>query len=296
MKIATASLIGIALVIPAAGALAEPGVKVLSASAPLTITACRNDGNHRYSDVVNRTRHTLKSYEVEWDAYDAHGKNLGGASLEYQLDPALATGEQGSYFEDVSVEQLGVPSAHAVSRFTCRVVSATFTDGKKWTSGKHWAEALLPMPAARTADSGATGAAPQTVGAPGGSGAALHIEVVNAWNDNVQGTLYVHDTILIHGAAANTTVQSRDFVLTMQLANGGQKSYPGMSQAAPTYSKINPMSQTPGVAFEVDPNMDLGSLGALVVPAQGAVKVTVTFAILETVANPAANRSVTMAL
>jgi hypothetical protein len=89
---------------------------------------------------------------------------------------------------------------------------------------------------------------------------------------------------------ADSTVTPSDFTLTMMLADGTGRTYAGMTQAAPTYQKINPLGNQLITAYEVDPQTDLGRMGSVAVPAHGTISVTVTFMVPDAVANPNDNR------
>jgi len=126
-------------------------------------------------------------------------------------------------------------------------------------------------------------------------GHPITFTVTNAWNDTVNGTLFVHDAIAITGGADDVTVQPGDFALTMQLANGAKKSYGSMTEAAPTYQKLSALSPNNlTTAYEVDPKDDLGSIGPITVPAHGSVHVIITFQVPDTVAAPTDNRAVSL--
>lgn len=134
--------------------------------------------------------------------------------------------------------------------------------------------------------------------AQGSSDTPLKIEIKNAWNDMVNGVMYVHDAIVISGSQRDVTVGATEFTLTMTLANGGRKSYPALTRPAPSYSKYNVMANSGQggnvIVPEVDPRQDLGAIGPLVVPAGGVVTATVTFAVPDAVANASDDRAVAL--
>lgn len=120
-------------------------VKVIAVPlAPLELSSCSNDGAIRQSDIVNHAPYPLRSYTVEWKAYDDSNKELGGAGLEYQLDSPLGPGTSASFSETVTLVQLGVTRG-PVDRYSCRIIGATFTGSKKWVIGDSWKEPLVPL-------------------------------------------------------------------------------------------------------------------------------------------------------
>jgi hypothetical protein len=281
-------------------ALATGAVKVVPvASAPLKLTGCRYEGVHRYSTVENSTTHRLRSFGVEWDAYDAHGVQLGGGELEYRLDAPLASGASGSYFEDVSVQQLGVRGQ--VADFHCRLAFASFDSGKRWRRGQPWKEPLVahahaparlasestPVPemdepnGKSTANENRRYDSPVPGAASSGLGIA-HVEKL--WGDNLPSGVYIHATMMLHGGASDERITSSRFAVIVNVANAGQRVYKGLPAPAPTYQKMNALGQMYD-AFTVAPVEDLGSIGSLVVPAGADVRVTVTFGIGGLLAN-----------
>jgi hypothetical protein len=119
------------------------------------------------------------------------------------------------------------------------------------------------------------------------------ITVTNAWNDMVNGALFVHAAVRIDGAAQDANLAPTQFALTMRLANGAKKVYAAMSRSAPTFQKLNPLNvNTTTTAYEVDPKEDLGSIGSIIVPAHGTVHIVVTFEVDDTIADPNDNRQI----
>jgi hypothetical protein len=78
----------------------------------------------------------------------------------------------------------------------------------------------------------------------------------------------------------------------MHLANGASKEYTALPTSAPTYQKLNPLGSQTTTAYEVDPKVDLGGLGSIIVPAGGTVQVVATFLVPDVVANANDNRQV----
>ncbi len=124
------------------------------------------------------------------------------------------------------------------------------------------------------------------------------MQVTNAWDDTLNGTLFVHDTVVVSGGNSDVTLAPSSFVLAINLANGGRKSYPALSTSAPAYSKFNVAANNGAggdvMVPEVDPSSDLGRLGSITIPAHGSATVTVTFAVTDPVADPKSNRNVTL--
>jgi len=141
---------------------------------------------------------------------------------------------------------------------------------------------------------GPSGRATVLPNASSAEGDTASITVTNAWSDTFNGAILVHDTISVTGGSADTTLTARQFALTMSLANGARKTYFGLTQAAPTYQKINPLGSTTMTAYEVAPKSDLGGLGSIVVPSHGNVTVTVTFVVPDALTNSSDNRSVVL--
>jgi hypothetical protein len=123
----------------------------------------------------------------------------------------------------------------------------------------------------------------------------LSIVVTNAWNDTINGVLFVHVAVSITGGAQDVSLQPDDFGLSMQLVNGAKKVYPSIRQAAPTYQKVS-LFDTGNLttAYEVDPKQDLGSIGPMTIPAHNEVRIVVTFEVADSVMNSADNRAVSL--
>ena len=125
--------------------------------------------------------------------------------------------------------------------------------------------------------------------------APFSISPTNSWNDTVSGNLLIHVAIEVQGGESDASLRASDITLTMALANGGKKTYVGMTSPAPTFQKLNPLGNAPTTAYQVDPKEDLGRLGSLIVPAHGTVKVVATFLVgNDVVANPSNNRNVSL--
>lgn len=101
--------------------------------------------------------------------------------------------------------------------------------------------------------------------------------------------------IEVKGSAKEFSLHPNDVTLKLALANGAKKSYPAMTQAAPSYEKMNPLTREMVLAAEVDPKNDLGGLGSIIVPPNGSVRVTASFLVgSDVLANPSDNREVSI--
>jgi len=280
---------------------------IKTATAPVTLTACHAADYDTvlpymafpvHVNVVNRTRYDMISVTIAYRAFDTSNEQIGQATDVLSPAELLRPADTGTYGASVGMG-LSEPS-NTVGRLTCRVVAATFTGRKTWSYDHRWPEKLLPMDS-----SGAGGEKGRAAGSSGAGGSLSErrpitalVTVVNAWNDPVNGALFVHDTVAITGGNSDITVAPGSFILAIQLANGGRKSYRGLSTAAPSYSKYNVTANNGAggnvLVPEVAADSDLGRMGSITVPAHGTVTVTVTFAVTDPVADPNANRGVTL--
>jgi hypothetical protein len=190
--------------------------------------------------------------------------------------------------------------ASAIARVTCKPVAAAFTGKIPWSLDAPWrGGALSGMPRREavgaddsTAVEGGRSAGSDQVSSPSRSSDKPKFEVTKAWNDVLQGSLFVHDMLTVYGGAHDVTLRPEMFQLSLALANGGKKTYGALNQSAPQYSRYNPMTGQTQYMPEVDPATDLGHLGSMIVPAHGTVTITVTFPVSDTVADANANRDV----
>lgn len=104
----------------------------------------------------------------------------------------------------------------------------------------------------------------------------------------------MHDSVTISGGDSDRHVRSSDFLLTLPLAGGAKKSYVGLTQAAPLYSKVDALTGNSVMAPSIDPAIDLGRIGDIIVPAHGNVTTTVTFAVADPIADKSAIRSIAL--
>jgi hypothetical protein len=268
--------------------------------APVGLMSCRynptadhhNNGQEVIASFANLSSHLLLSVAVRVQIYDVENSLIGTGVVTVYNDAThpIASGDTQSGGADFGP---GISEPASVVRYaTCRVDHAEFIGHRTWQyGGAKWPEHVRPLPAAVTGPVGPDGPPPtQDLPRPN-----VHISVASAWNDTVQGALFVHCALDIQGGNADATVAPSMLVLTMQLANGGRKSYGAMTQAAPTYQKLNPLGQTTQTAYEVNPKDDLGAIGPIIVPAHGAVHVIATFFVgTDVVADPMSNRQVSL--
>ncbi len=259
-------------------------------NSPITLTSCRAhpagfgswDGTF---NVLNRTKHAMLSFRVRYRAFDSENVAIGQGTSDVAPSESLASGDTGTYSSETF---FGVSEPRSSGlHLNCRVEAATFTGKRSWTFGHRWPEKLLPLGRA-SAFSPLPPLSRRSMPAP----PRLGITVVNAWNDAVNGALFVHDSITVHGGASDATLRASDFRLTMSLANGSRRTYAGLAQPAPTFQKLNPLGPDMTSAYEVDPREDLGAMGSILVPAHGVVRTTVTFDVTDAVSDPQANRLV----
>ena len=289
----------------AASDISDRPVAILgNANAPVAITRCKfqylGTYGQSFVNVVNRTTHGLLSVAVDARFYDADGVQIGQSIARHAFDDQngpVASGDTASLAMGFGTN-LSEPDS-AITRATCRVTEASFTGQKHWTNAQTWPEKIMPLaPPPRSYDpQGATGNIPppfaaamqqqQNVRSP-----KFGITVANAWNDALNGNTFVHVALSVQGASTDANLSADMLSLTMRLANGALKTYAGYTAPAPTYQKLNPLGSQTATAYEVDPKVDLGALGPIIVPANGTVSVVVTFLVQDVLANPADNRQV----
>jgi hypothetical protein len=266
-------------------------------TAPVMLSRCHAKQGDGYWHVLsfnglNRTRHQLLSFDVMLKFYDVDNALLGQTTVTDSQATPLAPDDITPYVTQGLPVSLSEPVS-AVTRFTCQATAATFTGNKHWTSTAFWPEKLRPLPQVQLGDtSDATSAHAHRSAAL--SKSPLDVFVSRAWNDTLNGATIVHAAVVITGGSADSQIHPSDFFLTMALANGFKKHYPALAQGAPTYQKINPLGNMPTTAFEVDPHVDLGRLGNVIVPAHGNVNVIASFLVLDPVADANDNKNVTL--
>jgi hypothetical protein len=289
----------------------QAGVAIQKPHAPVEAFHCNTGNNWAGVGVtfVNRSRHALIHASMELKYYDTEGVLIGRIQREYDINPPVESGEQGIFQDYFPYENLAEP-ASSIGKFTCTIIAARFSGLKSWSVDKRWNEPLVSGSddqsfsqgqsssgqSSSNDDSGNTpDSALDSAGASQSARPAITLSVSNAWNDTVQGSVYVHTALDIHGGASDATLTPDMLMLSMKLANGGKRNYGASAQAAPTYQKISALSNTPITANEVDPKEDLGALGSLIIPAHGTVHIVATFFVgSDILADPNANRQVTL--
>jgi hypothetical protein len=79
----------------------------------------------------------------------------------------------------------------------------------------------------------------------------------------------------------------------MKRQDGVDKTYTGMVEPTPKYTKISLQGSGSNTEFsQVDPESDFGVLASVTVPANGSATVSVTFSVSDPVANPKDNQRV----
>ena len=117
---------------------------------PFAITSCKIAKNGIFwhgiaVTLFNRTVHQLLSADVTLRFYDGENALIGQTIFRFPAEPALMSGDNGSYSLGAFGVKLSEP-ASAVTKIECRPTAAVFTGNKKWVFGKAWPEKLLPLP------------------------------------------------------------------------------------------------------------------------------------------------------
>jgi len=172
----------------------------------------------------------------------------------------------------------------ALSEVKCRLESAKFEGGLTWTYGRVWHRRLAPMPRAESSlDNEPSNIeitkSPKT--GPASSISGVTIMITNAWNDTVNGNLFVHVALDIRTNSVDALIGPANLQLTMKMADDKDHIFTAMTDSAPTYQKLSPLGQTSTTqtAFEVDPKEDLGRLGSSKLSADSTSHIVATFAI-----------------
>ena len=273
-----------------------PSQVVPVARAPVSIEQCRisNEAPVWPVRVVlgNRTKHGLAAASISFTAYDSENTKLAQRTADVSIAEIVASGDTAPYLVPLTFLVGEIADAKLVSRISCRIATASFTGNRHWSYPQRWPETLVKL---------VSDASPaQSVGrADDGAGSRtltnrLSLTVADAWTDLVNGTLYVHDSIVIRGADQDRQLRASDVSLDMRLANGGRRTYVALSQPAPTYQKIDPLGSQTATVDEVEPSSDFGRIGTLIVPAHGSVTTTVTFAVGDPVVDKSDDRDVSV--
>jgi hypothetical protein len=291
----------------------EAEIALRKPHAPVEPLRCESGANVYQESIhfVNRSRHGLIAATIELRFYDSDGTLIAKARAPYEVNPVVSSGERGvinvlwnpagGYPNSLSFME---PTS-AISKATCAIVAAQFTGMKTWSSQVRWTEPLVTDPEDQSSSQDQSSSGDDIGNTPdealdGSSGRsasrpAITLSVSNAWNDTVQGSLFIHTALEIHGGSSDETLTPDMLTLSLKLANGGKRNYGASAQVAPTYQKISALSSTPVVTNEVDRKEDLGALGSLIIPANGTVHIVATFFIgSDILADPNANRQVTL--
>ena len=140
----------LSITVSAGAALAQqtfPTQIIRVPNSPIALTSCKvtiDGGEQFFSNVLNRTNHQLLTAQIQYKAYDTDGAPIGSTNIPYNVDPPLAAGDSNLYPSSNYI-RLAEPVS-AISHFTCRALSATFTGRKTWNYGQRWREKLSPLP------------------------------------------------------------------------------------------------------------------------------------------------------
>ena len=271
-------------------------------NSPIVLTACklrRNDSRDVNVNgpviVGNRTKHSLARLEIVYGFYDSENVRLDQRTHRYSLETPIISGDTATVQGGSQVYGTLYNTPQLLGRVTCRVQSAEFSGNKHWQYGQPWNEKLVPLTTEQAATTSESGAGPLKAVRPQSSTLPkITVTVANSWNDTNSGITIVHDTLVITGGDSDVAIRGSNFALTMALANGAKKSFAGLIQQVPRYSRIDPRTGNTVMAFEVDPREDLGVLGTVVVPAHGTVRLTVSFIMQDALANLSDIRAVTI--
>ena len=272
---------------------------ISSRTAPLALTRCSVDsqyinGYHTSVNVYNRSTRGMIDFTIEYRFYDRENVQIGstihGSRSYFSPNGVTEPGDTATVPIGIGVDLAEPPEA--VSRVTCRLYSAAFTGRSSWRYGQVWHGGPLSNPPSATTSQSSQHNVPGRSAIAGPK--SWTFDVAEGWNDKTQVGLFVHDTIVIHGGDADATVRPENFHLRMDLSNGSKKSYSALNQQAPQYTKYGALAGGNTLAFQVDPQQDLGKLGTLIVPAHGTVRVTLTFFVNDSVENASANREITL--
>ena len=281
----------------------ETGVNVVATpGAPVAITHCtaRTESGELFvsSNAINRSDVFLTSYVVRWFLYD-HSEILMGqsdSSNSFSTDLApndtTSSGNNAIYYFTEPLSSL--------SRVKCRLESAKFEGGLTWTYGRVWHRRLGPLPRVESfSDNAPVNSERKVASGASQSGdlSNVHLEVANAWNDTVNGNLLVHVAVNVRASSTAAVIDPANLQLSMKMADGKDRVFTAMNNAAPTYQKLDPLGQssTTQTAFEVDPKEDLGRLGRVDLFANSTARIVATFAIGDvSVADPKDNKRVVL--
>ena len=269
---------------------------IATPGSPISLTTCTFRGVETTQNAINRTGLFLQSFTVRWTAFDHAGNPMGQKDDYFTFDSDLAPGDSALKTNAYAGVPLTEPYS-SLSTWRCRMQAAKFEGGKSWVFGHTpWRSPLSPMPKtesfAPTLGDG-DGATVPVSRVQGSAPGLVAFIVANAWNDNTNIGTIVHVTIDVKGTAKEFSLRPSDVSLKLALANGAKKAYGAMTQPAPSYQKINALTNQMVTTAEVDPKSDLGGLGSILIPPNGNVRVTASFMVgSDVLANPNDNRDV----
>jgi hypothetical protein len=276
---------------------------IATAGAPVTLTHCAASLD-MFADLsasgslINRSDVFLTSYVIRWYQYDHVGNLMMSEDHSYGFGTDLAPNDTASA-NPINLSGSDEPRS-ALSEVKCRLESAKFEGGLTWTYGRMWHRRLAPMPPAESqldAQPGTNAVTDATKDPQQSDLSDVGVTVANAWDDSVNGNLFVHVALDVRASSAAATITPPHVLLKMKLADGKDRVFAAMSDAAPTYQKLDPLGQnsTTKTAFEVDPNEDLGKLGQVKIMADSRARIVATFAIGDvSVADPRDNKRVVL--
>lgn len=276
---------------------------IATPGAPVTLTHCTASLD-MFADLsaggslINRSDVFLTSYVIRWYQYDHSGNLMMSEDHTYGFGTDLAPSDSASA-GSIDLSGSNEPRS-ALSEVKCRLESAKFEGGLTWTYGRVWHRRLAPMPPAESQVESEPGSSAVTATAKDPQPRDLSgvgVTVANAWNDTVNGNLFVHVALDVRATTAEALITPANIILTMKLADGKNQIFTAMSNAAPTYQKLDPLGQnsTTKTAFEVDPAEDLGKLEQVKLTAGSSSRIVATFAIgNSSIADPKDNRRVAL--
>mgnify|MGYP001305636573 CR=1 FL=1 len=252
--------------------------RVTNVSSPLAITSCRASFQNAYKfsvNIRNRSRFAILSFSVRLFYYDSSGSQMGQDDFEFTPPDTLVPGDSGSYDQLMGGNN---EPWQALGSVVCRPQSTTLTGHHHWSYGQKWVGALGASPTTSrgsyaSAISNVANSFPTT-----GSAKSVKVRVVKTWSDTVNGTIYVHDQIEAT-APTSSILRPGELVLSYADATGATHTLHGLVQAPPQYQKINVVTGDVELHPEIDPSVDLGTLGSLVIQAGTTRTAVVTFAV-----------------
>jgi uncharacterized membrane protein (UPF0127 family) len=259
---------------------------VSSGADPVTLSSCSLDNGSVNVAMGNRTRHDLLSMVLHLVDLDRDGKPIGGLEVAYAPAPSLGGGQSTTYSVPASDIPLYGGTATEVAHQTCAIESAMLSGNHPWAQGQPWSEPLVD-----TVPTTASASAPTTAVAPVAPPAPVQspFTVLAAWTTPGQNVTFLHVRVNLH-PSFSTSTQSSDFRVVTSSQSGGDETEYGMNQSAPTYMKVDRVSNflaalnkqtlaTPVPVAAVDASEDLGRQGRVQVNAGDPMTEVVTFTV-----------------